>query len=163
MTAPVVAGIVCGTLLVIALAAVAVVRRTRARRTAVSALRPGWDQWEVRAAAGMRRNLLAHGHWERGLDPFGGSPLTLAASPLGVGLWRGGRRARAVVELRWADVVAVVPASGAVWGRMVPAVEVRTTSGAHLVLVVPRGSRQQRAELLVAELRGLRDGPAPKA
>lgn len=158
-----VAGIVLGTLLVMVLAAVAVVRRTRARRAAVSAQRPGWDQWEVRAAAGLRRNLLAHGHWERGLDPFGGSPLTLAASPLGVGLWRGGRRVHAVVELRWADVAAVVPATGAVWGRMVPAVEVRTISGAHLVLLVPSGSREQRAELLVAELRGLRDGPAPRA
>ncbi len=152
--------------LVAAVAVLAVVPATAARRATVADRLPGWTLWEVDAAAGLGRELLAHGRRERGLVSLGGTGMTLAAGPAGLVLWRGNRAPRAVVALAWQDVAAVVPATGTVRGAPRPAAEIRTTSGARLVLVpsdrerhADRNHRRRaaRAELLVVDLRALRD------
>lgn len=107
-------------------------RRDRVRRAAAASARPGWSTHAVWSDAALGAQLRRQGwHVER-LRPSGGTRLTLAWSDDGIELWRG---AEVLVPLSWEEVAAITPTTGQSGGAVRPAVNLSTTSDAHLVLV----------------------------
>ncbi|HEX7805101.1 MAG TPA: hypothetical protein VF413_02960 [Cellulomonas sp.] len=111
------------------------VRRGRSRHRVVAGLRPGWALQEVWADESLGRELVLQGVWERGMSLAGGTRLTLAWSPAGVELWRGGRTPRVVLSLPWQAVASVTEGAGYAASSARPAVVVSTGAHATLVLV----------------------------
>ena len=106
--------------------------RDRTRRAAAASARPGWSTHAVWSDAALGDQLRRQGwHVER-LRPSGGTRLTLAWSAEGVELWRG---AEVLVPLTWEEVAAITPTTGESGGAVRPALNLSTTSDAHLVLV----------------------------
>jgi len=140
------------------------VRHRTGRRRAVGHARPGWILWEVRAVAGFARALVTDGVWESRLSPLGGTAMTMAISPAGLEVWRGGRRAHPVASWPWSSVASITPGTGGLVGATRPAVVIETMGGAQVALVPairptsgsPARTSGQAAPLL-ALLRASRD------
>lgn len=155
-----------GVVLLVLVAVVAVTaRRTAAREAAVRRERAGSQLHGVFSAAELGPGLVAAGVWERRLSRSGGTPLTLAASPAGVELWRGAGAAAPVVSLPWSQVASVRVGTGLSGPRRLPAVVVETMHGAALPVLPARGGAsvllpggERDAARLVAALHALRDG-----
>ena len=148
-------------------------RRAAGGQVAIAAQRPGWRLHQVWADATLGEQLVGQGVWEQGMNPTGGTRLTLAWSPLGVELWRGGRPPRAVLTLAWDAVASVNEGVGHAASSARPAVVITTAVGARLVLVPaakPDGALlpapRPVTAALVAEVRAARDQadqhPAPR-
>lgn len=139
-------------------------RRAAGAQRAIAADRPGWALHQVWADATLSAQLVQQGVWEPRMSRLGGTRLTLAWSPGGIELWRGGRRPRTVVSLPWAAVAAVQEGAGYAASSRSPAVVVTTVGDATLVVVPAATSTGallpasgQATAALVGRLRAARD------
>ena len=112
--------------------------RAAAAHRAIAAERPGWTLHEVRAGSTLASELRLLGIGEPGMDPAGGTHLTLAWSVEGLELWRGARRPHLVVSLPWSQVRSVREGVASLSSASRPAVVVATVDEAELVVVPAR-------------------------